>query len=80
MIRTTGFKPSFLGRSNRRPAFYTSAYIGNFRSFEYFGRRLGSPSGFVLSSIYRGIPVSFGFPYNVKPETFRRLFLLPWKK
>lgn len=86
MIRTTGFKRAFLIPSNRRPSLYMSNVSTGLRSFEYFGRRLGSNSGFVLSTIYdferqkKSLPMaSYNLRYNVKPETFRRLFQLPWK-
>lgn len=89
MIRTVGFKRAFLIPSNRRPnssvidgsafpgSFTSHGWLRNMRRRNSYPYIITSHHVFVNRVFDRMIPSQPR--YNVKPETFRRLFQLPWK-
>lgn len=89
MIRTTGFKRAFLMPTNRRPqsslipgfsfpgSFTSHGWHRNMRSRNSSPYVITSHHVFVNRVFDRMIPSQPR--YEVKPETFKRLFLLPWR-
>lgn len=88
MIRTTGFKRAFLMPSNRRPPSYIpgTTFPGSFTShgwLQNMRRRNSYPYHITSHHVFTNRVFDRMIPsqprYAVKPSTFQRLFLLPWK-
>ena len=87
MIRTTGFRCAFLMRQRRGLSPYSqgNSFPGSFTSHGWHRSTRPSLYPYLITSHHVFVNRIFDnmIPsqprYNVKPENFKRLFLLPWK-
>jgi len=89
MIKTVGFKRAFLMPSRRRSrdGSINGSTVPRSFTFQFWfnDRNSGASRDYIITTnhLYRNPVFDRMIPsqprYAVKPETFRRLFLLPWK-